>query len=279
MYIILVIIIILLLLYFFSRKYYYFVHMRNKIFPIQMDQIKINADISTEKDYQRIISIIPQKLSKNELIFLLKYKKFVDLPNVYSMCYNEKINQLTKILVKVINEQISGSLIETGVWKGGMGMWMKCILKYYQDPRSIWLFDTYGYFPEPSHKTDALIHPITQLLFENAPSMEQVKNNFKKYGLLDSNIHFVQGEFRNTLNKVNPGNIAILRLDSDYYDSTMLVLESYYWKVVNGGYIIIDDYNNPYLACKQAVNDFRTKYNITTPIQDSNQESIYWKKE
>lgn len=252
-------IVILLLLYFVCRLWYYFYFLKYKIFPVQINDIKVNDNIKTEPYYDRIIKATPRKPTHDEIIFLLKYKKFMNLPYVYSMCSPYKVLQTQKILENVIRKKIYGCLIEMGVWKGGMAMWMKCILNYYHNKRHIWLFDTFEYFPNPENNIDSSIHNLTKILFEQMPSINDVSNNFKKYGLLDETIHFVKGEFTQTISITNPGNIAILRLDSDYYESTMLALDTYYDKVTVGGYVIIDDYNNNFVACKNAVNDFRKR--------------------
>ena len=276
---VIVIIIILSILYYFLRKYYHFIYLRNKIFPIEISNIELNTNIEEEKNYQRIMNVLFRRPTYDEIIFLLKYKKFIDMPNVYSVCNYQKVNQMKNLLIDVINKNIKGCLVETGVWRGGMGMWMKCILKYYRDKRGIWLFDTFEYFPNPSHEKDSKINHLTNLLFEKMPSIDDVKKNFKKYNLLDESVHFIKGEFTDTLCKVPIHDISILRLDSDYYDSTMLVLNTYYWKISKGGYVIVDDYGNTFLACKNAVDDFRLKNNIELPIINKDGESIYWRIE
>ncbi|AEX61079.1 macrocin O-methyl transferase [Megavirus courdo7] len=278
--ILILIIIIIVLLIFLSayRKWYYYYYLKNKLFPLQISDIKLEDDITKEANYNKIIQILPRKPTNNEIIFLLKYKKFMDLPNVYSMCDNYKINQMKSIIEQVFKRNIPGLFVETGVWKGGMAMWMKCIMKYHNQNRNLWLFDTFDNFPEPTHTKDKMIHNITNLLFSKSPTVYDVIENFKKFGLLDDKVHFIVGDFSKTLKHTNPGEIAILRLDSDYYDSTLLVLELYYHKVVLGGYIIIDDYNNHHVACKNAVDYFRKKHKIESPIHDINRESVYWIK-
>ena len=273
---IIIILLVLYMIYYYPRRYYYLVHMRNAIFPFKISDMKLNPDMSKEKDYARIKNALFINPSTTEMVYLLKYKKFVDEPNVYSMCGNNEIDQLKKLLIDVIEKKVNGCLVETGAWRGGMGMWMQSILKYYRDNRNIWLFDTFEYFPQPSNSKDRSIHEITNILFEKMQNTNEVKNNFVKNGLFDKNIRLVEGEFTKTIPITNTGPIAILRLDSDYYDSTMLVLENYYWKISKRGYIIIDDYSNTYLACKDAVDDFRLKYNITELIINKSNGSVYW---
>jgi len=287
--IIISIIIIVIIVTIFYKKYdnyteikksTYLKDMRSKIFPIRLFDIKLNDDITTEENYLKIFKICPKVPTNEEMIFLLKYKKFVDLPNVYSMADNNEIDQIHDLLVDIIKNKIEGCLVETGVWRGGMGCWMKSILREYEPSsnRKIYLFDTFKYFPKPddTNNKDKNIHSVVELLFENMQPVDQVRDNFKKFDLIDSNVHFVEGLFSETIPKTNVGQIAILRLDSDYYESTMFVLENYYKNIVRGGYLIIDDYNNPFLGCKDAVTDFRKKHNITNKIIDYHGGSVYW---
>src|SRR6202051_2919889 len=147
-YILLIMMIMMIcIMYYILRVYYFFVYMRNIIFPYQINDIKLNENITTEPNYNRIKQAAFKEPSIREIIFLLKYKKFMDANNIYSMCQKREVDQITKLLINVIKNNINGALIETGVWRGGMGMWMKCILKYYRDQRKIYLFDTFTYFP------------------------------------------------------------------------------------------------------------------------------------
>jgi hypothetical protein len=85
----------------------------------------------------------------------------------------------------------------------------------------------------------------------------------------------VVGKFKDTISE-NINSLSILRLDCDYYEPTMLILERYYSYTSIGGYVIIDDFNNEYLNCKEAVMDFRKKYNITNPIINEGGGCVYW---
>lgn len=263
---------------YYCRKYYYLSHMRQVIFPVVFENIQLGDE---KNMYERFRSALYKEPTEDEMIFLLKYKKLVDLPNVYSMAAADKVKQTTDIIRNVITNKIPGSFVETGVWKGGMGMWMKNLLNYYCDKtRDIWLYDTFEYFPheKTEDELDTKIHPVTQILFENMQSVETVRNNFQKFNLLDSHVHLIPGEFSNTLTTTDPGTIAVLRLDSDYYTSTLFVLDKLYDKVAIGGYVIVDDYGNPYVGCRKAVDEFRQKRGITTPLQDTHMESVYWRK-
>ena len=258
------------------RKWYYLSYLRNRIFPFEINQIKL-SNIESNSHYHRIINACPTKPKPSELTFLIKYKMFVDDKRTYSMASKQKVDQMEKLVKTVCSDRIPGSIVETGVWKGGMAMWIKSILKYYHSDKKIWLFDVFDRFPEPVDQTDKYIHPITSILFENAPTIQSVRDNFIHFNLYN-NINLVKGLFEHTLEITDTGSIAILHLDSDYYDSTLYVLRKMYDRISIGGYVVIDDYGNNWLACKKAVDEFRLERSITDKLFDLGSESVYWKK-
>src|SRR5205823_14646932 len=83
-------------------------------------------------------------------------------------------------------------------------------------------------------------HSISKL----AVPLDQVKANFAKYDLLDDQVRFLPGWFKDTLPTANIGAIAILRLDGDMYESTLTPLRHLYSRLSRGGYVIVDDYGN-----------------------------------
>jgi O-methyltransferase len=86
---------------------------------------------------------------------------------------------------------------------------------------------------------------------ELAVSLEQVKANFDRYGLLDDQVRFLKGWFRDTLPVAPIERLAVLRLDGDMYESPMDTLVNLYPKLSEGGYVIVDDYG-AIPACRQA---------------------------
>ena len=257
------------------NKKNYLMKMRNRIFPIYISQMKLNNDVTKEKYYHVILNTVPRNISNEELKYLLKYKKFVEC-NVYSMADPSEINQTEKLLMHVIKNNIIGSVLEMGVWRGGMCMWIQAIFKHCNSYRDLYLFDTFGSFPKSNYNKDSYIHDITNLLFENPHSVDAVIDNFRKMNLLNKNMNFIVGEFKDTVPETNLDSIALLRCDADYYDSTIIILENYYWKITKNGFIIIDDYNNKFLGCKNAVDEFREKYHISNKIIDEYGGSVYW---
>jgi O-methyltransferase len=173
-----------------------------------------------------------------------------------------------------LTKNVEGDIAEFGVWKGGMAMWIKNLLNYYNLNKKLWLFDTFNSFPKSDiNNKDSNIHPITEFLFDQ---QYNVFDNFKKFNLLDNNINFIIGKFQDTIPHTLIPKLSILRLDCDYYEPTMLILENYYNCISKNGCVIIDDYNNQHLGCKDAVDDFRKKHKIYNKIINLGDGYVYW---
>jgi O-methyltransferase len=107
--------------------------------------------------------------------------------------------------------------------------------------------------------------------------LRKFKENFARYGLLDEQVRFLVGWFKDTLPAAPIERLAILRLDGDIYESTRDALGSLYKKVSPGGVIIVDDYG-PIPACRKAIQDFREANRILDPIQPIDGLGVYWVK-
>merc|ERR1712146_167914 len=96
---------------------------------------------------------------------------------------------------------------------------------------------------------------------------------------MDDSVEFVQGYFDDTLHELPVERIAVLRLDGDYYSSTMDILTALYHKVSDGGWLIIDDYGISSLGCKRAVDEFRQQRGITEPLHLVDEQCVFWQKQ
>lgn len=181
----------------------------------------------------------------------------------------------------VLKNNVPGDLIETGVWRGGAVIFMKALLKVANDTsRTVWVADSFEGLPKPDeekYKADKgdVHHTLSSVL---AISMEDVKRNFEKYGLLDDKVKFLKGWFKDTLPTAPIDKLAVIRLDGDMYESTINGFDNLYPKLSKGGYLIVDDFG-AVPGCKQAVMDYREKYNITEKIIDIDGAGVFWKKE
>jgi O-methyltransferase len=91
------------------------------------------------------------------------------------------------------------------------------------------------------------------------------------------NLCFVKGEFEKSVSYVDIPQISILHLDCDYYDPTLLMLEKYYPQMSKNGYVIVNNYFYEYVNIKKAIDDFRTQYQIQSPIQKLSSTYAYWR--
>lgn len=198
--------------------------------------------------------------------------------NAESMIGLKRMENIEFCVNKILEENIPGDFIETGVWRGGAVIFMKALLKAKNvSDRAVWVADSFEGLPKPDAKYEHDKSSLFHKQREFAVSLDEVKNNFIKYNLLDDNVKFLKGWFKDTLPKAPIKSLALLRLDGDMYGSTMDALVNLYPKLSSGGYIIIDDWN-AVKGCKAAVNDYRKEYNITEKIKEIDQTAVYWKK-
>ncbi len=190
-----------------------------------------------------------------------------------------RLNNLEKCLVDVLNEGVPGDIIETGVWRGGACIFARAVLKAYGcTERKVWVADSFKGLPSPNPELFPL--DVGCNLWRNPKlsiSLEEVKKNFAKYDLLDDQVQFLVGWFRDTLPKAPIERLAVMRLDGDMYESTMDSLTYLYPKLSLSGYIIIDDYL-AIPACRKAVEDYRNKNGITDEIHTIDWSGVFWKK-
>jgi hypothetical protein len=190
-----------------------------------------------------------------------------------------RLDCLQQCVETVLRERVPGDFLEAGVWRGGATIFMKGILAAYgvQD-RRVWVADSFRGLPVPDEVNFPQDVPIDQSIFEElAVSLEQVKANFARYDLLDDQVRFLEGWFKDTLPTAPVDALAVLRLDGDYYESTIQILESLYHKVSPGGFVIVDDYGC-IEACRQAITDFRTANGIDDPIVPVDWTGVYWRR-
>jgi len=195
-----------------------------------------------------------------------------------TMIGSKRLDNLQSCIETVLREGVQGDLIETGVWRGGACIFMRAVLAAYNvEDRRVFVADSFEGLPRPdaekypADKDDSLYkHPFL------AVSREQVENNFRKYGLLDDQVVFLKGWFKDTLPQAPIQKLSILRLDGDMYESTMDALNNLYPKLSKGGFCIIDDYALP--TCASAVSDFRSKHGIDAAIEKIDWTGCYWRK-
>jgi len=191
-----------------------------------------------------------------------------------------RMDNVQECVTTVIREEIPGDLVEAGVWRGGACIFMRAILAAYGDTtRTVWCADSFEGLPAPNvteYPADVVAewHERKDLVV----SLDTVKQNFARYGMLDSQVQFLKGLFKDTLPTAPIDRCAVIRLDGDMYESTMDSLKYLYPKLSPGGFVIVDDYGLPEDTSRRAVHDFRDLHGIREPIIDIDGYGAYWRR-
>lgn len=191
----------------------------------------------------------------------------------------KRLDNLQFCVETVIRDNIPGDLIETGVWRGGACILMRAVLMAHGVcNKRIFVADSFKGLPKPDEEKYPRDKGDKFFTFSYlAVPREEVERNFSKYGLLDEQVVFLEGWFRDTLPSSPIEKLSVLRLDGDMYQSTIEVLTHLYPKLSQGGFCIIDDY--ALQNCRQAVADYRNMHGITDLIHPIDSRGAFWRNE
>jgi O-methyltransferase len=179
-------------------------------------------------------------------------KKIINNVKLYSQTNSRSISALISSVKYIIKNNIPGDMIECGVWKGGSMMAVANTLINLKSERDLYLFDTFSGMTTPRDIDVQLDgngnivldakNEFEKLNFESV-SLDEVKNNMYDTGYNKEKIFFIKGDVKYTLPKFSSNSISLLRLDTDFYESTRYELNYLFPKLVKGGVLIIDDYD------------------------------------
>lgn len=219
-----------------------------------------------DQDHQRAAS---EYNSRSELMdmdqsFVNIYERY----KKYSMTSVERMYAMYQAIRYIENSKIEGAIVECGVWRGGsMMIAASTLLENDSCHRELYLFDTYEGLPRPDEKKDIdiwgnraidgwLPYSINEEKSHWAQASEdEVKSNLLSTGYPQSHLHFIKGMVERTIPIHAPEKIALLRLDTDWYESTKHELEHLYDRLAKNGVLIIDDYGH-FKGARQAVDEF-----------------------
>lgn len=190
-------------------------------------------------------------------------EKFVEIVSPHSMTSRERIECLYDSLEFIRQNNVPGDFVECGVWKGGNILGIAEYLAFHKIlDRKIYAYDTFSGMTAPE-EVDIDIHGNNAKNIINNPhilcyaSLETVKNNVLKSEYPSSNIFFIVGDICETLNNENnlPKHLSLLRLDTDWYQSTKKELETLFPILDKNGVLIVDDYGH-WKGSKKAVDEY-----------------------
>jgi len=206
--------------------------------------------------------------------------------NAVSMIPLARFDNIKNCIENTLHNGVPGDLIEAGVWRGGATIFMRGVLKAFGVvDRLVWVADSFEGLPEPDpdlFPLEAKVQsgPVMQKEYHNlAASLEEVRRNFTAYGLMDDQVKFLKGWFKDTLPAAPIGALSLMRLDGDFYESTRDGLNSLYGRLSIGGYVIIDDYGeDSWTYCRKAVDEFRSERHIEDPLIAVDSKCSYWRR-
>lgn len=196
-----------------------------------------------------------------------------------TMIGKKRLDNLQWCIETALADDVPGDLLEAGVWRGGASILMQGVLAVHgATDRGVWLCDSFAGLPPPN-PTDYPEDEGDMLwsMQHLRVSQDEVRRNFERYGLLRDNVHFVEGLFGDTLPSLDVDRLAVLRADGDMYESTIQILDNLEPRVVEGGFVIIDDYGS-IPACEAAVTDYRERVGIEDPIHRIDWTGAFWRK-
>jgi O-methyltransferase len=203
-----------------------------------------------------------------------------DWPSVaHTMIGRVRLSHLRRAVEQVLAEGIPGDFIEAGVWRGGACIMMRAVLAAYGvSDRRVHLADSFRGLPVPDVANYPSDKGLDFSIYEElAISRHDVEEAFRRYELLDDQVRFHEGWFKDSLPALSNETFALIRLDGDLYESTWTSLVELYPRLSPGGFAIIDDYHC-IAACKEAVDAYRHQFGISAPLMDVDWNSAFWRK-
>jgi len=198
------------------------------------------------QDLQRILSL-PSDFSSQDIEDAQRVSK-------YTMVPPERIFTLARAVEYTHRSGIPGAFVECGSWKGGCVMAMaRTLMRLGVNNRDLYVYDLFGAQWPASTEHDRhrgmSAHENYERMTEDQRgamcySQEEVRVNVLSTGYPSERVHLIQGDVRHTISAQAPEKIALLRLDTDYYESTLHELEQLYPRLVLGGTLIVDDYGD-----------------------------------
>jgi hypothetical protein len=193
----------------------------------------------------------------------------------YTMTGPLRMASLVRSVEHIVKNKIPGAFVECGVWKGGSMMLVaKTLIELEEVDRDLYLYDTFEGMANPTSQdfsydkklaSDLLNKDLDKKQDGNNiwcySNLEEVRANLLSLGYNNEKIHFIKGKVEETIPSILPEKIALLRLDTDWYESTVHELEHLFPLLVKRGILIIDDYGQ-WMGQKKAVDEYITKHHL-----------------
>ena len=218
--------------------------------------------------------------------------KTIEAVRPYTMTSDQRVAALCDAVRYVVTNRIPGDVVECGVWKGGSMMAVaRTLLELGDRTRELRLFDTFEGMTAPSVEDVALTGESAADLMaastdsEDAESvwcrapLDVVQQAMASVGYERSRIHYIKGRVEDTIPAAAPERIALLRLDTDWYESTRHEMIHLFPRLCVGGVLILDDYGH-WLGARRAVDEYLREHNVPLFLQKidySGRYAVKWR--
>lgn len=218
-------------------------------------------------------NIVSGKQGEFPLDFDDEHIKIIELVKPFTMTSSERIFALIEAVKYVVNNNITGDIVECGVWRGGSMMAIaKTLLNLKNLEKHLYLYDTFEGMTKPKDVDISYANVSASEKFEeikitddksnwNIADLDDVKKAVFTTGYDKEKVHFIKGKVENTVPGTIPESISLLRLDTDWYESTHHELIHLFPKLSKGGVLIIDDYGH-WKGARKAVDEYFLKNKI-----------------
>jgi hypothetical protein len=190
----------------------------------------------------------------------------------YTMTNYNRLSQIYQLAGMFENKKTGGAFVECGAWRGGSAGVMAHVAKKAGSGRHTWVFDLFEAVDKGPEKVPAF--------YKEKTSVDYAYHLlFSKLGLDKAYVHVRKGWFKDTIPEARGeiGDIALLRLDCDLYESNMLCLNNLYDQVIKGGYVIINTYDS-WEGTKRAVDDFLKSRGMAVELKKIDYGGRYFQK-
>jgi len=193
----------------------------------------------------------------------------------FTMTSRERMLSLWEAMEWLNTHQIDGAFVECGVWKGGSSMLASENCRLHPTAqREFYLYDTFEGMSTPEEVDKNFKGESADVLMNTAAAakdssniwaigpIDEVRMNMVASGIASEKLHLIQGDVEKTIqHNTGPKDIAMLRLDTDWYRSTKHELTHLFHRIVPGGFLIIDDYGH-WTGCQKAVDEFFQEFHL-----------------
>ncbi|MEM1226496.1 MAG: TylF/MycF/NovP-related O-methyltransferase [Planctomycetota bacterium] len=196
----------------------------------------------------------------------------------YTMTSTERIHGLCEAVRYICQNRIEGSIVECGVWRGGSMMAVaKTLMKHGETQRDLYLFDTFDGMSAPTDADVSLSGQTASSLLQSedrgdaksvwcVAALQDVKTNLQSTRYPADRMHFIPGQVEQTIPNTRPSKIALLRLDTDWYESTAHELKHLFPLLADGGVLIVDDYGH-WEGARRAVDEYFESHGVSMLLQ------------